>query len=274
MICCGARADAATLYGATSAGSPGRLYTLDPATGAMIEDIGPLNDGSGLNYPMTGLAFHPLTGVLYGSTGMSGGNAATKARLVTIDPATAQVTVVGQYNAGPISEAGNPSTMTDLTFDAAGNLFGLGSTGGPQLYSINFTTGQATVIGDSEIFLTDGGGLEVAMEGVFYGTPTVNRFGTYNPVDGSYSNLANPDKPVGGTYAALSYDGNLLYGVNLGPPNDTVLVTISATGEVTQLGTSVRSLDAIAFQIVPEPSVAVHLTLSLAAFAIWRRGRA
>ena len=30
----------------------------------MISDIGPLNDGVGVNYPVTGLAFNPVTGVL------------------------------------------------------------------------------------------------------------------------------------------------------------------------------------------------------------------
>ena len=67
-----ARADASTLYAASSAGGPGELYILNPATGAMIQDVGPLNDLLNVNYPITGLAFHPLTGVLYGSTGNAG----------------------------------------------------------------------------------------------------------------------------------------------------------------------------------------------------------
>src|SRR5690242_10793419 len=79
------RADASILYGATSAGGPGELYILNPATGAMIQDVGPLNDLSSVNYPITGLAFHPITGVLYGSTGNAG---TTDALLVTINPAS------------------------------------------------------------------------------------------------------------------------------------------------------------------------------------------
>lgn len=62
-------AAASILYGATSAGGPGELYTLNPLTGAMTVDIGPLNDALGANYPVTGLAFNPITGLLYGSTG-------------------------------------------------------------------------------------------------------------------------------------------------------------------------------------------------------------
>src|SRR6266576_4910319 len=82
---------AATLYGSTSAGGPGELYILNPATGAAVLDVGPLNDLLSVNYPVTGLAFNPINGFLYGSTGNSA--AATQARLIRINPVTAQVTV-------------------------------------------------------------------------------------------------------------------------------------------------------------------------------------
>src|SRR4051794_39672450 len=62
-----APAGAQVLYGATASGGPGELYVLNPATGAVIRDVGPLNDISGANYPITGLAVHPVTGLLYGS---------------------------------------------------------------------------------------------------------------------------------------------------------------------------------------------------------------
>src|SRR5689334_10801981 len=78
------RADASTLYGSTSAGGAGELWILDPATGAAIQDVGPLNDSIANNYAVTGLAFNPFTGLLYGSTGARSGTA-----LIIIDPATA-----------------------------------------------------------------------------------------------------------------------------------------------------------------------------------------
>ena len=56
-----ARVDAAALYASTSAGGPGELYIINSANGALIQDVGPLNDVTGLNYPVTGLAFNPLT---------------------------------------------------------------------------------------------------------------------------------------------------------------------------------------------------------------------
>src|SRR6185436_9459137 len=107
-----------------------------------------LNDGLSVNYPITGLAFNPLTGLLYGSTGNAG---SVDAMFVSINPATALVTPIGFFNAGPTNSSGIPTTMADLGFDSAGNLYGVGSIGGPQLYSINILTGQATVVGSSGI---------------------------------------------------------------------------------------------------------------------------
>jgi hypothetical protein len=249
------RADARVLYGSTAAGGPGQLYVLDATTGALISNVGPLQDGVGTNYPMTGLAFHPITKVLYGSTGNN--PAGTAARLVTIDPSTALVTVIGSFNAGPVNSSGTPATMADLSFDALGNLFGVGSIGGPQLYSIDIATGQASVIGGTGLTSTTGGGLAISATGVFYGTPTASRFGTYDSGAGTFTNIANPLKPAGGgAYGSLSFNGGVLYGLNVGSgsPPPTHLVTIDpVTGAVIDLGASVTSLDAIAFTI-PEPT--------------------
>ncbi|HVK16797.1 MAG TPA: hypothetical protein VM533_07600 [Fimbriiglobus sp.] len=256
-----ARADGQALYAATASGGPGELFILNPANGAVVQDVGPLNDANGVNYGITGLAFHPITGVLYGS--VANNNPATRAQLVTIDPATARVTVVGPYNAG--NPGTTPTTMADLAFTASGSLFGVGSVGGPQLYSINTATGQATVVGSSGLTSTGGGGLAVSPADVFYGTPTSTRFGTYNSTTGVYTNITDPVKPAGGAYAALDFDGSgVLYGLNsgAGAPPPTHLVTFDpATGAITDLGASVNSLDAIAFRPVPEPG-AVLLVLA------------
>lgn len=267
-----AQVQAAALYAATASGGPGELYIIDPSNGSVIQDVGPLNDALGTNYPITGLAFHPVTGVLYGSTGNN--PQGTAARLVTIDPATALVTVVGSFNAGPVNSSGTPSTMGDLDFDAAGNLYGVGTVGGPQLYSINIATGQATVIGGTGLTSTTGGGLAIGADGTFYGTPTSSRFGTYDSITGAYTNITNPAKPAGGgAYNALAFDENgVLFGMNSGPgaPPPTHLVTIDpVTGTVTDLGSSVAAMDAIAFQ-VPEPG---SLMLLLAGGAVFFRRR-
>jgi len=245
-------ASASVLYGSTASGNPGELYTLNPATGAMIADVGPLNDAGSINYPITGLAFNPINGVLYGSTGNS--DPLVAAKLVTINPANALVTVIGDFN---VAGGGAGATMADLAFDSAGNLFGVGSKGGPQLYSISLATGQATLVGaGTGLTSTSGGGLAISQAGTIYGTPTSSRFGTYDPTFGTYANIANPAKPAGGgAYAALDFDGGTLYGLNSGPgsPPPTHLVTIDQNGVVTDIGLSVPALDAIAFLQVPEP---------------------
>jgi hypothetical protein len=266
-------ARAAVMFGATSAGGPGELFTLNSATGAAITDVGPIHDAGNVNYPITGLAVNPISGVLYGSTGNAG---AVDALLVTINPLTALATVIGPFNAGPTNSSGTPATMADLAFDSAGNLYGVGSIGGPQLYSINKATGQATVIGNTGLTSTTGGGLDVSPANVFFGTPTSTRFGTYNSTTGAYTNIAAPTKPLGGAYAALAFDGPTLYGLNLGPGPAlaTDLVTIdTATGAVTVVGSSVPALDAIAFVPIPEPGSFALLAISGTIVAAMNRRR-
>jgi hypothetical protein len=273
VLSCVTGADAAVLYASSAAGATGELYIINPANGALVQDVGPLNDAGAVNYPITGLAFNPITGVLYGSTGNN--PTATAARLVTINPASGLVTVVGSFNAGPTNSSGTPATMADIAFDAAGNLYGDGSIGGPQLYSINTSTGQATVIGTTGLTSTTGGGLAISGGGLFYGTPTASRFGTYNSTTGAYTDIANPTKPAGGGYGALAFgDGGVLYGLNVGSgsPPPTHLVTIDpATGAVTDLGASINSLDAMAFA-VPEPG-ALTLLAGVTMIALRRRPR-
>jgi hypothetical protein len=275
LVVTSTQVQAARLFGATASGSPGRLYEIDPATGSVIQDIGPLNDGGGTNYPMTGLAFHPQTGVLYGSTGNNPDT--TAALLVTINPLTAQVSVIGTFNTGQVNGSGTPATMADLAFDRRGNLYGIGSIGGPQLYSIDIGTAQATVIGNSGLTSTGGGGLVVTANGVFYGTPTPSRYGTYDPTTGVYTNITNPVKPGGGgSYAALDVTpgSGVIYGLNSAPgsPPPAFLAIIDGpTGTVTTVGQTAQALDSIAFEI-PEPaSVALGLMVAMAGAALRRR---
>ena len=265
-------ARAATMYAASASGGPGNLFVIDPASGAVMRNVGPLNDADGVNYPITGLAFHPTTKVLYGSTGNN--PAETASRLVTIDPATALVTVIGNFNPG--NPGTRDATMADIAFDPTGNLFGVGTVGGPQLYSIDIATAQATLIGSSGLTSTTGGGLAIAADGTFYGTPTASRYGTYDAATGAFTEIANPiTRPGGGgAYAALAISpSGMLYGMNSAPgsPPPTYLALIDpATGEVTSMGQSVNALDAIAF--IPEPtSLALLLGATLLAFSSRRR---
>jgi hypothetical protein len=238
------RADAQTLYGSTSGGH-GELYIIDPSTGGVIQDVGPLNDSSAVNYSVSGLAFHPVTGVLYGATGGKSGT-----QLLTINPSTGLVTIVGSFNVGGI-------TMTDLAFDSSANMYGISSSGGANLYTIDVATAAATEVAASGVSFTEGGGLAISSTGIFYGAPVPGKYGTYDPTSGAYTNIATPANPVGtgGSYAALAFNGSTLYGVNQLPGSGggiTHLVTIDPpTGTVTDIGASVTHMDAIAFQPAP-----------------------
>ena len=165
--------------------------------------------------------------------------------------------------------------MADLAFDSAGNLYGVASVGGPDLYKINAVTGQATLVGaNGASTSTSGGGLAISPGGTFYGTPTSSRYGTYDSTTGAYTNIANPTKPAGtGAYGALDFDGSVLYGLNVGPgsPPPTALTIIDlATGAVTNVGASIASIDAIAF-LVPEPATVGLFAIGLTAIACRRR---
>jgi hypothetical protein len=273
LLACFAGAQGQVLYAATAAGAAGHLYTINPTTGAIVTDIGVLNNANGVNYPISGLAFHPTTGVLYGSTG---NNSTVPGRLVSINTSTGLVTDIGALNTGVTNSSGVPSTMSDLSFTAAGQLVGVASIGGPNLYTINTSTGQATLVGPSGLTSTTGGGLAISSAGVYYGTPTATRFGTYNSSTGAYTNIATTILPLGGSIAALAFNGSgTLYGLNLGtgttPP--THLVTINqTTGVLTDVAASVTQLDAIAFQPVPEPATIAAIGLGLAGL-LRRRAR-
>ena len=98
-----------TLYGWNGAtgNSPSGLFTMNPATGAQISAIG----GSGQDF--SGLAFHPLTGDLFGVTSMKSVSAEN---LFRIDAATGVATLVGPLGKG----------IKDLAFDTKWNAVRLG----------------------------------------------------------------------------------------------------------------------------------------------------
>jgi hypothetical protein len=111
------------------------LMTIDPSTG-LASVIGPLGGGAGLgetgqgtfNVLDLGMTF-TCDGRLWLSSGYTGS-------FWQVDPATGATTKIGNLGA----------TVTGLT--ARGNqVFGAGSQGAPNLYSINLATGQGVVVG-------------------------------------------------------------------------------------------------------------------------------
>jgi DNA-binding beta-propeller fold protein YncE len=247
-------------------GNSSTLFILDPETGAVISEVGPIG------FAVSGLAYDPRTGILYGSTGNNSGLS-----LIRIDIATGAGTLIGPFN--------TDTPMADLSFDPAGNLFGWSGFNGTRgLYEIDVTTGEATFVGPNTgrgSFL-DGNGLAFDAAGNLFGgaTDDVADSAALFSVDPEtavstfIANLlplpGNPDASV----SALAFDSaGTLFGTlqNFsGSPNsfDSFLVTIDPdTGAVQNRGQSIDRLDAIVFvpDLQPAPSLS---TLGLAVLSV------
>lgn len=276
------------LYGTTGGPSnPGNLYTIDPSTG-FATLVGPLVDGSANAYAVTGLAFD-ATGTLYGST--SSNSPTGVSSLITINPLSGLVTLIGIFDTGLIGPGSVPETMADLTFRSANNtLYGGGSLSA-DLYSIDLGTGQATSPGASGISTPVAGvGLAADNMGIVFGAPksaTGNLY-TYNTGTGAAAAgpaLTGSPFGVAGSIGALAFNlSGTLYGVDINRADDTTpraseLVTIdTTTGAVIDIGTikdtggNIPNFDAIVFAI-PEPSTWVAGSFSLGAIVFIRRRR-
>jgi hypothetical protein len=275
------RAEADILYAATgSAGVNGELVVLDSTTGALATDVGPLVDASGNHYGLTGLAFSPTTGVLYGSTNNFSPTA--PAFLVTVDPLTALVTQVGAFT-------GTNATMADIAFDpTSGALYGLPSSTTNFFFLIDPATGAGTPLGNTGTTNMGGNGLAADQTGTVYGSRggASGDLFTFDKTDGhatSVATLTGAPFPNAGITALAFDQAGTLFGVNtsqLGRTVSTHLITINrATGAITDLGASLNNLSAIAFTqptitaAVPEPSTFASAGIAglIGCGVAWRR---
>ena len=136
---------AQVLYAANGAdGTLSNLYILNAATGAVSSTVGPIGFG------VTGLAFHPTTGELYGVTTVENSPPQPQPSLIRINPSTGAGTLIGPL--GPVGclvpPANSTKPVTDITFRADGTLFGW-SRCTDDLVTINLATGLATIVADS-----------------------------------------------------------------------------------------------------------------------------
>jgi hypothetical protein len=231
-----------TLYGSDGAGgNDGDLVTLDRATGAVIQTIGPVG------FSITGLAIDPSNGTMYGSTGVE----TSDSELVTINKQTGAGTLVGQLN-------DDDDPAADITF-RGGTLFGW-LQGPDDLATIDRSTGTATVVGDSGLD-TRGSGLAAAPDGTLYFTGSNDNgpLHTIDPATGSATVAATLDGTCGTRINALAFDSTgTLYGVRRsgGLCNATQLIRINTTtGHVEAVGDTLRDLDAIVFEpVAAEPA--------------------
>jgi hypothetical protein len=225
-------------------------------TGAVATTIGPIG------FAVTGLAFDPTTGILYGCT--SNNSAAHPRSIVTIDPATGTGTFVGALGLGSRPAA-------DIAFNAAGQLYGwLGTASAPWLITINKTTGAAATVGGSSSSV--GGGLSFTSGDVLWhvplqaGDPVV----TVIPGTGAETTASTLGAgPGGGGPDAAAFNStDVLYAFwNYGSGTPIHLVTINgATGVVTDIGATDNLMDGLAWSlsVTPPPTPAITASPSTA----------
>jgi len=255
---------AQTLYVATgSKGALGVLYTVNPTTAAFTM-VAPITTSTGA-IGMTGMAFDPLNGVLYGVTGLE--SPTSPRNLVTINPLTGAATVVGSLM--DVTNPGFSVGLSDISFRSDGTLFGLSPS---SLFTVNLATGGLMSIGSTG-GNNPGGALAFNSAGTLYtASSAAGNLSTLNPATGARTTgplLTNsPHAGNLGAMNAFAFSGaDVLYGTDSDRAQNgatTVavnLVTINTTtGVVTNIGVLPNDVDAIAFgPAVPEPSTVALL---------------
>ena len=243
----GARGQVHTLYaasvrsGGTSADAPiaGNLYSVNLASGSATL-IGAIRLPDAKAIGVTGMAFHPQTGVLYGITSDVSPNSPHS--LVTIDATTGKATLVGDLNL----------IGSDLAFDSKGTLY-VWMQGTSQLGTVDTSTAVVTPIGKARP-AGPPAGIAIDPQGMVYVTAK-GASGTLDNVDLATGALQVGPVLTGAPFStqinSMSFSpSGLLLAVNSngGSPANTRLVTINtATGAVATIGTLPDDTDALAF---------------------------
>lgn len=255
-----ARGQVHTLYaasvrsGGTNADVPiaGNLYTVNLANGAATL-IGAIRLPGAKAIGVTGMAFHPQTGILYGITSEQSPNSPHS--LVTIDATSGAATLVGDLGI----------VGSDVAFDPVGTLY-VWMQGTSQLGTVNVSTAAVTPIGKPGP-AGPAAGMAIDPAGMVYVTAK-GASGTLDNVDLATGALQIGPPLTGAPFStqinSMSFSpGGLLLAVNSngGSPANTRLVTINtATGAVATMGTLPDDTDALSFYGADGPNLAPTLS--------------
>ena len=238
------------LFGATNLGAnvSSTFHVLNPTTGSAT-----LLGSIGFSV-VSGMAFHPTTGILY-ATGLSLVDG--RGKLITIDPCTGVGTEIAD-----ISQGGAIFSIPfdDLSFrrlaSGEATLYAV-ILGGPRLATIDIVTGQLVFVtalpgggGGTGIAFRPPGGLTEVM---YFGS--IGGFGTYNPVTNVPIVLGPLSYP--GFTGATDLRPNAFELKQAGSPDILYASIVSSSGNwlatidagtrvVTQIGPTVPQLEAIA----------------------------
>ncbi|MBN1954069.1 MAG: PKD domain-containing protein, partial [Anaerolineae bacterium] len=228
------------IYGAANeAWGPSTLYILNPLYGTAME-VGPV----GIDH-VTGMDFHPVSGVLYGVGNRPGDGTWI---LLTIDPATGNGSEVCAITPWPHPFG---DAISDISFRSDGTLFAY-LEGGDGLGTIDTGTCELTVLGPTGIECC-GNGIGFTPDDILYHANDWS-LNELDQVTGYATPLANLIYPPGEfpRLSALDYDpssatmyGALVDGYGGSGPNYLATVDLT-TGVVTSIGQSVNGLGAIA----------------------------
>ena len=229
-------------------GVNGTLYTVDPATGAVLTTVGPLHDAANNLYGLTSLKYHPTTGILYGVT--SGQSPTNPSYLAIVDPTTALVTPIGP-NGTP-----SPIVLTDIAIDPTTEvMYGI-SGFNQKFYIVNTATGLATQTGSTGIGFANGGGFAADMTGALFGISNFS-FYSFNKTSGA-ATLLGPTNLQNLVKAADFSPSNVFYGLEGGGGIDNLHLrwldtcdvttgTCTRVGQILVGAIPVQDLDALAF---------------------------
>ncbi|APV48783.1 hypothetical protein BWI17_03250 [Betaproteobacteria bacterium GR16-43] len=231
-------------YSASSSNEVGAgiLYTIDPVTAAATR-VASIRVGGKDSVGITGLAFHPATGVLYGIT--AGLSPHIPHSLVTIDPANGDATVIG-----PLGLAGS-----DISFDSDNKLY-MWIPSLRQVGIVNTKTGVVTPLGKPGE-ATQTGGLAIGLKNEIL-VAAAGASGTLDVVDPDTGVMKPGVAIVNAPYAnginSLTFSNRgVLYAVNsnMGAPATTRLISIdTTTGAVTNIGALPPDTDGLTFRTI------------------------
>lgn len=232
------------LYGAVGGTfTTSDLYTVNITT-AVATPIGPIG------FALTGLAFRPSDGVLFGLT--SNNSASNPQSIITVDTSTGAGTLVGSLGLGG-------QNLGDLAFRNNDVLYGINNSN-RKLYTVNTTTGAATQVSALPV-QGSGPGSSSAFSSldVLYGFTNVasGRFYIVDPATAAstqQSIMSGAPAPAASIGAADFDAADVLYICLVNQANPTYLATIDVTnGVISPIGVTQQNLDAIAWSVTPTP---------------------
>ena len=157
-------------YYITEVGPPAALYQFNPGTGA-VTLVGNIT-GMGADQP-NGISYNPANGIYY---------IVSSANFYSFDLTTRVATLIGPFNTGGL--------MIDLCFDIAGTCYAY-DLGVDNAYTINLTTGNATLLGALGYDANYGQGMSYDYEtntiylSAFNGTTSTGQLRTMDATTGS-----------------------------------------------------------------------------------------